>query len=197
MPYYNERLFCISNIICTRVWSGFVSPDDYEHILDLCLNEESPKNARRLRSSVRTLLDMEIARKKEHELTWPSVTDCDRLIVAFNSLGAKGILGIHNGGFSQSDCHDTAREKLANSKNIRYIGYCFYHLQSVWSVLNSRELHIGFDDVHHGSPNMKEVGKIVSSTLLAHNFKVEWNGEPNTKIALLDFDWKMRSGLEL
>jgi hypothetical protein len=48
-------------------------------------------------------VDAAMAELEKQKVTWPRVTDCDRLNSVFAALSAKGIIALQNAGYTQSD----------------------------------------------------------------------------------------------
>ena len=123
------------------VWSGFYSADDVNGMIDDILEEDA--NEQMLRAAVAP----EFAKKREAEQGWPAVTDCDRLDVVFTALANRGVLCLHNAGYTMSDGHSDSFEALSEQPKGRYFGYCFYHGQDVERAIDGQHLMLAFDHI--------------------------------------------------
>lgn len=109
----------ILDSIKKAVWSGFYGPADVQQIIDDILEDDADEEM--LRSAVAP----EFVRKSVEELTWPEMTDCDRLDRAFNSLNENGIIALHNAGYTMSDGHEDVGHVLHERERRCVRGYCF------------------------------------------------------------------------
>lgn len=127
----NESEKYILETLRKIVWSGFYSVDQAHRMIDDILEEDADEEM------IRTAVPREFAAKAAAESTWPATTDCDRLDLAFEALNAKGVIALHDAGYTMSDGHDDVGEALNLRGHGGVIGYCFYHGQDVeWRQRN-------------------------------------------------------------
>lgn len=91
-----------------------------------------------------------------------------------------------------SDGFDDIDEVVDRCGRVNVKGYCFYHGQDLKRAVNGCGLMLAFGDLD-GDKNAKlKIGKLIAATLEAHGFKIEWNGDSETRINIPKFDWKHR-----
>lgn len=168
------------------VWSGFYSPADVDEMIDDIL--EGGEDEDFLRAAVKP----EFENKAEQEKLWPAETDCNRLDAAFSALETYKVLALHNAGYSMSDGHQEAFEVMQDRGKNNFIGYCFYHGQDVEHALAGHGLMIAYDSVTNDVTEMLKIGEMVVSVLQTAGFEVEWDGNPQKRINIPNFDWKRR-----
>jgi len=176
----------ILDAIKSHVWSGFYTPEDVQQVIDDLLEEGADE------PMLRAAVLPEFEKKALAEQAWPAENDCDKLDAAFESLEEQGILALHNAGYTMSDGHEDAAAIIQESGPEQFIGYCFYHGQDVERALTGGGLLIAFDHVHGEVPEKVSIGRAVQAALAAQGLATEWNGDPETRINLPDFDWKRR-----
>lgn len=175
----------ILSVIKNAVWSGFYGPDEVQRMIDDVLEDDADEEM--LRAAVAPEFD----HKAAEELTWPVVTDCDRLDRAFDSLNENGIIALHNTGYEMSDGHCEVGEVLHERGRSSVRGFCFYHGQDVEDAVRGGPLYVAFGDLEaDAGPNL-EVGRIVKQALEAEGLVVEWNNDPEKRI-IVKLDWKRR-----
>ena len=176
----------ILDAIQTFVWSGFHTPEDVQRLIGELLEEGADE------AMLRAAVLPEFEKKARAERTWPAETDCDRLDAAFEALEDQGILALHNAGNTMTDGHEDAAAILEESGGDAFVGYCFYHGQDVERAIAGGGLLIAFDHVQGDVPEKKTIGQAVRAALQAENLVTDWNGDPETRINLPNFEWKRR-----
>lgn len=170
------------------VWSGFYSEDEVQERIDDILEEEDEADEDLVRGSVAR----EFAAKAAAEATWPDQTDCDRLDGAFTTLNNAGIIALANAGYTMSDGIGDVGEELHKRGHANVQGYCFYHEQDVERAIDGDGLTLAFGDLDDDKAQKVAVGKLVSQILTNAGFKVDWNGDSETRLRIPHFDWKRR-----
>lgn len=89
----------ILNAIKNWVWSGFYDPDEVDSMIDDILEDDGDE------AMLRAVVAPEFDKKTAEEASWPDTTDCDRLDQAFAELNSRGIISLHNAGYTMSDRH--------------------------------------------------------------------------------------------
>lgn len=176
----------ILDAIETWVWSGFYDPSEVNRMIDDILEDDADETM--LRAAVQPAFD----RKSVAEASWPKETDCDRLDRAFAALNSHGVIALHNAGYTMSDGLDDVGDVLGERGRSGVIGYCFYHGQDVERAVAGGGLFIAFGDLDGDTSQKIEVGTAVREILQQHLFRVEWNGDSETRLEIPNFDWKRR-----
>ncbi len=185
-PELSETDKYILGAIHKWAWSGFYSPEEVDQMIDDILEEDA--NEQMLREAVLP----EFAKKQEAENDWPKITDCERLNAVFTALDKRGVLCLHNAGYTMSDGHNDASEALSKQPKDRYSGYCFYHGQDMERAIDEQGLMLAFDHVEGDVPDKVKVGMAVKEELERAGFDLEWNGTIHKRINVPKFDWKRR-----
>lgn len=178
--------YILENIRCW-VWSGFYDSDEVNEMIGDILEEDADEEM------LRTAVPEEFAKKAEAETTWPAETDCDRLDAAFELLNAEGIIALQNAGYTMSDGISDVSEVLYERGEEGIVGYCFFHGQDFARVLNGEGLNLAFGDRYDNAGDKAVIGRRVQEVLETNGFVVDWNGDPETRFHLPQFDWKRRS----
>jgi len=135
------------------------------------------------------------ARRAEDMKQWPEVTDVDKLDQAFAAIAERGIVAMHDAGFTQSDGYDdflSAYKRHRNRKAV--IGYCFYTRQDLEGAIRGRGLYLAFgpSDPEDEATVGVDVGRLIVEDVRKAGLPVEWNGTFKKRIHLAGFDWKKR-----
>ena len=128
--------------------------------------------------------------------TWKSPTDTERLIAAFDELCDQNIIALHNAGYTTSDGEYEVVdvERKLRDNGIVSDGYCFYHEQDLSRAIAKEDpsLYIAFQKVDNEDDAVTiAVGKKVVDVLKKHQFEVDWNESPTTKILIPNFKWEL------
>lgn len=175
----------ILDAIKKAVWSGFSSPDDVQQLIDDILEDDADE------AMLRSAVAPEFDRKAAEELTWPDVTDCDRLDRAFESLNENGVIALHNAGYTMSDGHGDVGEVLHERVPGSVRGYCFYHGQDVERAVDGGGLLIAFGDLRADPAAKLGIGNLVKQALEVEGLDVEWDHDSEKRINV-KLDWKRR-----
>ena len=125
------------------------------------------------------------------EQTWVTPTDCDKLDAAFNHLELHGILARSNYTCCMN-CGTTeiAYEIVESTTKVR--GYVFYHNQDTERAIENRNLRLAFGSADETLHSTTTIGWQIVDALNAQGLQVEWNGNPDVRIKLVNFEWKRR-----
>ena len=128
--------------------------------------------------------------------TWKSPTDIERLIAAFDELCDQNIIALHNAGYTTSDGEYEVVdvERKLQDNGIVSDGYCFYHEQDLSRAIAKEDpsLYIAFQKVDNEDDAVTiAVGKKVVDVLKKHQFEVDWNESPTSKILIPNFKWEL------
>jgi hypothetical protein len=134
-------------------------------------------------------------RRSEDMKQWHKVTDVDRLNQAFAAIAQRGVIAIHDAGFTQSDGYDdflSAYKRHRNPKTV--IGYCFYTRQDLEGAIQGRRLYLAFgpSDPKDERTVGVEIGRLIVDEVRKVGLHVEWKGRFEKRISLPEFDWKKR-----
>lgn len=155
---------------------GFILPTKVDRMIADILEPDADE------TMLRGAVAPEFARKAEAEKGWPSETDCDRLDTAFVRLDLRGVLCLHNAGYTMSDEHDDAREALSEQPTHKYFGYAFYHGQDVERAIDGSGLMIAFDHVDGDVADKARVGVVLKEELENAGFAAAWDDTTQTRI---------------
>jgi hypothetical protein len=183
----------ISDVITRLVWSGCSTKND---IRDAAIYEpqpsvQSPEDLEWLDKQI----EVELAKKRSAEATWPSRTNFDRLDDVFKILRSAGILAMHNAGNRQSDAEGDARDEWDNlgGPESGLKGFVFYHNQDVERVVESGDLYIGFSTFPGSTIAALELAQKTALELQKAGFTVTVPSNVDTRILVTGVDWKKRS----
>jgi hypothetical protein len=168
------------------VWSGFYDADEVQDMIEDILEEDTDE------AMLRDSVDREFTVKAAAESLWPVETDCDRLDRAFVALNSSGIIALANAGYTMSDGLDDVGEAIHTKRPGTVQGYCFYHGQDMERAIDGGGLTIAFGDLNNDKTKKGEIGSIVKEALEHEGFKVDWNGDSETRLSIPQFDWKRR-----
>lgn len=150
---------------------------------------------------VRRVLARESAQKSAEMVTWPAVTDCDRLDAAFEELNSLGILARHNwtccSNCGKSEMPDEFERLDGEIDGKPIVGYVFYHEQDTEYAMD-RGLFLCYGSTE-GAPSPEayeaqclNICRVACDVLAKHGLQVIWNGRYDTK-PNVQLDWKRRS----
>ena len=123
------------------------------------------------------------------QATWPTVTDNDRLNLAFKALQSGGIHAVDD--LCCSNCgHDLLAKDVTESKDLR--GYAFWVGQyDVAEPGEKHDLHIYFGAPIHDAEAFTGIGREVAAALRAEGLTVRWDEDPSNSIKVM-FEWRLR-----
>ncbi|MEZ6139318.1 MAG: hypothetical protein R3B84_01995 [Zavarzinella sp.] len=173
------------------IWSGM-----YDHQEVRLLIEEQLGNDDEVSEDwLQQLILDEVEAKQQAELSWPEVTDCDRLELAFISLEQVGIIALQMAGFTLSDgleeVSDVYRE--AGGKKSDYTGFCFFTEQDVEHALDGHGLCIAFGHFSDDQAKGVAIGQQLCLAFKAAGLQVDWDENINARIFIKNFRWQRRS----
>lgn len=115
-----------------------------------------------------------------------------RLDKVFRKLTGKKIITMHKAGYSMDEGFDLLNEiaqEMHKAGNIP-IGCCFYHEQDLIGLieLDKKKLYLAYGN-YLDQPDAVAVGKMIVSTLKEEGFCIEWDGNKESRIAILNMKW--------
>ncbi|MEL1244254.1 hypothetical protein AAEO56_08290 [Flavobacterium sp. DGU11] len=132
---------------------------------------------------------------KQHAATVQVSANLLSLKKVFDELSAEGYITLHKAGYTSSDAYDMIDDVLAET-NFKPYGYILYNEQDLNRCLDDGELTLSFgafrdtEQTQSNGKNKVETGAYFKSKLEAEGFIVDWDGSPDRKITILDFDFK-------
>lgn len=141
-------------------------------------------------SSIVEQVDAAMDSRANDESKWPERTDVDRLVAAFEEIGASGIVALHNPGTSTLEAEASAYrayDYLRSQGDVRY-GYTFYHEEDIDLALDGGPLCLSYAcfEGHPGLQNMPAIQEIIAlhvkEVLTRHGLQVTWSGNTANKI---------------
>jgi len=141
-------------------------------------------------------IDKAYSDRLKEQSTWPTVTDFEKLVKAFDKLNSSGIVALHNAGMTKQDGEEDSGEIYEDllKKGIKTKGFCYYHWQDIERVVDDSHLYIGFGDFNNCDNDALEIGKQVASTLESQGFKLNWDKTVSTRIEITNIKWQKRFG---
>jgi hypothetical protein len=175
------------------VRGGFMGIDRIVEVVCQELYEPGELDA----NEVTACLSEELRALHEEALSWPPITDCDRLDAAFAAMSARGIIALQNAGYTQSDGHDDVSNYVEHHPaRSELIGYCFYHGQDLERAIDGEGLHLAFGLIDPTEEQSRGpiVGRVVVEEIDRVGLRTEWDGTFDNRIFIPAFDWKQRRG---
>jgi len=177
--------------ISTLVRSGVYDKDD---LLTIFL-EEMYEPGELDEDAVATAIDNAQQELESEKEQWPAVTDCDRLGWAFRAINGRGIIALHNAGYTQSDGYEDCCEALSRCEHKDDVmGYCFYHGQDLERAVRGGGLNLAFGPTNPEDEQTQgpHVGNIIREELERVGLKVVWDGTFATRIHIPSLVWQKR-----
>ena len=83
-------------------------------------------------ATLRSVIQAALTEKLDEMKSWPSPTDCDRLLAAFAALDEQGIVALEMPGFTLRDCYERAAELSvtripAQTTDEQLLGHAQFH----------------------------------------------------------------------
>jgi hypothetical protein len=187
MPETTEE---IRSFLSRRVAEGF---DTAEEIIDSAIECFEVEEDAEL---CRTIARFTAERTAEHlrlQSHWPTPTDCDRLDWAFDELERDGIVARQNFSCCGNCGHGEIWAEIQQARTeLTVEGYVFYHMQDTEAAVECGYLYLAYGSVEEGEEAVTAIGRKIVLGLERAGLRTEWNGQGNTRIRIVDFDWKRR-----
>ena len=168
---------------------GFENADDLLESISEMFYDEDDFDEEWLKHEI----DSRLKKHKADSLKWEKPTDFDRLVKAFDELNKNKIVSLHRAGYTKSDGESDCSEIIDELKElgINAKGYCYYHTQDLERAIGEEKmLFIGFDSYNRNDELAKEVAEKIISVLADNGFNTKWNGSIDTRIEILNINWK-------
>lgn len=144
---------------------------------------------------VMAIIEADLQALAEEKVTWPAVTDCDRLDAAFTELKSQGLITLHNVGITQMEGANGVQKHYQSHPNPDAVkGYCFYHTTDLERAIRGLGLYLAFGPMDTALEDVQGpiIGEQVRQSLEAQGLIVEWDGTFNTRMLLPDIVWQRR-----
>jgi hypothetical protein len=192
-----EQIEEIHSFVARRVAEGFNSETEIvESAIDCFEVEEEDKTLRR---AIACVTAERIAEHLRTQSQWPTPTDCDRLDWAFEELDRAGIIARQNFTCCCNCGHCEIWNEIEQAREQQSVeGYVFYHMQDTESAVEGGYLYLAYGAVEESEEALIAVGRKTVLALERAGLRAEWNGQGDTRIRIIDLDWKRRrsSGME-
>ena len=146
-------------------------------------------------NDVVTEIDAQFAEHEKEKLTYPAITDCDRLDAAFTKMNERGLIAIQNAGYTQSDGYDDVSQIYSrHPAKESILGYCFYQGQDLERAIRGDGLYLAFGPVDPAKEQTVgiDVGHIVREELENAGLSVDWNGTFEKRLSIPKLNWQKR-----
>lgn len=164
----------------TLVRTGFNDRDDVlEAVLDYCEDELSEADAA-------ALVDRLWAARLAEQAGWPETTEADRLLAAFETLDANGIVARPD----FACCGNCGHTEIGAEAEDGARGYVFFHQQDTERAAEGGGLYLAYGAFGGGDP--VEIGHAVVAALAAANLPTEWDGTAGQRILVSPLNWQLR-----
>lgn len=143
---------------------------------------------------IQDMVDAQMAQHAAAEMSFPPMTDCDRLSAAFATLEADGIICREDVGYTQSDLQYDMWELVdrLRSDGASPRGWAAFHRQDVERAVTSGKLYIAFASMSDDDEGFRAIGSEVAGVLAGAGLTVNWNSDPNARIQLVGLRWEKR-----
>ncbi|MBU2938827.1 hypothetical protein KO494_04655 [Lacinutrix sp. C3R15] len=168
---------------------GFENRDDLLESISGMFYDETDFDKNWLKKEI----DIRLKNHQKESLNWKKPTDFERLVKSFDELNKNKIVSLHKAGYTKSDGEEDCSEIIDELKaiGINTNGYCYYHTQDLERAIGEEKmLFISFDSYNRDDELAKNVAEKIISVLTNNGFKTKWNGAVNTRIEILNIDWK-------
>lgn len=154
---------------------------------------EEEMEASPLKRLANSEVDKAIRALREAEATWPPLTDCDRLDLAFEKLEDAGIIARQHftccGTCGISDMRIEVDE--AEERGLKVRGYTFFHQQDTDRAVEGDGLHLNYGAMEDGEAAALAIGREVVATIESCGLKTIWDGSWDKRIGVT-LEWRKR-----
>jgi len=146
-----------------------------------------------LRPYAESIAKVRIEEHLQQQVSWPAMTDCDRLDAAFAALEESGIVCRQNfsccGNCGSGEIWDEINAQRDAGREI--IGYVFYHMQDTESAAEGYGLCLSYGSVLDGARPALGIASQAVEVLTRFGISTFWDGTWNKRI-MVKLDWKRR-----
>jgi hypothetical protein len=181
----------IHSFVIRRVAEGFTNQEDIIASAIECF--EIKEEDEELRREIARFAAERMAEHLRAQMNWPRPTDCDRLDWAFAELDRAGIVARQNFTCCSTCGHCEIWDEIEQAREEHPVeGYAFYHMQDTESAVAGGGLFLAYGAVENGEEALIAVGRKIVLAMERSGLRTEWNGKTNTRIQIVDLDWKRR-----
>ncbi|GGV41311.1 hypothetical protein GCM10010495_68570 [Kitasatospora herbaricolor] len=119
---------------------------------------------------------------------WPAVTDVDRLVEAFDSLEADGIVA----AMDFTCCSSCGYAEIGGEADEDSRGFVFFHEQDTERAVAGGGLTLRYGGFRHSEEETAEVGRDVVAALAEAGLNARWTGSPDETITVTPLNWLHR-----
>ncbi|MGH7169227.1 MAG: DUF6891 domain-containing protein [Gemmataceae bacterium] len=185
-----ESIEEIRSFVAQHVAEGF---DSAEEIIDSAIECFEVEENEELCRAIAGFTAERMAEHLRSQSQWPKPTDCDRLDWAFEELERSGIVARQNFSCCGNCGHSEIWAEIKQAKEEHPVeGYVFYHMQDTESAVEGGYLYLAYGSVEEGEEALTAVGRKLVLALECAGLRTEWNGQADTRIRIVDLDWKRR-----
>ena len=182
---FDDAIKDLKEQIDDLVKNGFYVPDEVElYALDYFTGEF---NLDLLRSPAKELTRQAFEARRAEQATWPEITDCDRLDIAFAELEERGIISRQNfsccGSCGSVEIGEPVKAAIAEGKKIR--GYTFYHQQDTDSAVEGYGICLNYGAIDGSRRGAQDIAHEIVAMLCKHGLTSEWIGPASRRVCLL------------
>jgi hypothetical protein len=184
----------LHDFIEVQVAAGYASLDEIVDEAVEVFGDETLDPAG-LRTAARAVADRALAAHLAEQVTWPELTDCDRLDAAFAELAGAGILARqHFSCCGTCGAHDI-REEMEQVEKTGFTsrGFTFFHIQDTEHAVAGEGLYLSYGARAPDDKISIAIGHEVMAALEQHGLAPAWNGKLAHRIAL-PLRWQRRRG---
>lgn len=189
-PSYEVTEDDLRNYAVREVSAGFETRDE---ICDTVRNAYEDEATSVQLDRIPMMVDDAIVAHRRAQVTWPTITDCDRLDAAFAALEEQGIVARQNftccGTCGVAEIGDEIAATEAAGRPVD--GYAFYHMQDTESAVEGYGVYLNYGAVSEDDAAQVGVGHRIAEVARAAGLTVDWNGELSQRIKI-ELDWKRR-----
>ena len=174
-----------------EVAAGFADQDDIlQSTIDIFSDEA---HAAEIERQAPEMIRQALMRHRVQQISWPVLTDCDRLDAAFAALEDDGVIARQNfsccGNCASAEIWAEIDEARDAGRPAR--GYAYYHMQDTESAVDGHGLYLGYGACAEGDDATLGVAQEIVARLQAHGLRTDWDGSITKRIAV-PLDWKRR-----
>ena len=115
-----------------------------------------------------------------------------KLDAAYKALRKRGVICLHNAGYSLNDGFYDAKQAFArHPKQDKIIGLCYYHQQDSGGARDGHGMNLAFGSARPEDEKKlaTTIGKMIVEELEKAGLKVKWNGKLTQRITMPEFAW--------
>ncbi|MFJ1704677.1 DUF6891 domain-containing protein [Kitasatospora sp. NPDC088346] len=140
------------------------------------------------REQAAALVDLLWEERLAEQAAWPATTDADRLLAAFDTLGAAGVTARADFTCCRNCGHSEIDAEAADGDH----GFVFFHQQDTARVAAGGGLWLSYGPLRGSGADAVAVGREIAGVLTAAGLPVEWDGSADTRIRVALPQWHKR-----